>query len=292
MQHLRGFQFPVCGTFHHPHQNHEDRIQLFDVAPQRKRRGIASKGSRIDVTTTASSRTKKQRSPAAAAATKAPQKTKKRRAAAAKDPPFWTSADDTFVYERDTATAADGIEEGDSAGPTLRHVQFMIHGNPLPLRRHRTSRGFVYNPSAPAQECFRTLVKGLLQNHTTRTATTVGVPLFSANATLAVTLHFRMKRPLSHWIGSKRGPNRLRPHFASSILHAGLRTDVDNLAKFVLDSLNEIAYEDDRQVVSLHATKVYDSIDDCLGSTVVCMRLLDAEEQVQRLLGQSLEIAK
>ena len=33
--------------------------------------------------------------------------------------------------------------------------------------------------------------------------------------------------------------------------------DVDNLSKFILDAMNEVFYEDDRQVVELNSHKEY-----------------------------------
>jgi len=38
-----------------------------------------------------------------------------------------------------------------------------------------------------------------------------------------------------------------------------IRIDCDNMAKLVLDALNGVAYEDDKQVVSLSVTKFYDN---------------------------------
>ena len=82
---------------------------------------------------------------------------------------------------------------------------------------------------------------------------------------------FRLKRPLKHFVANKRGNGRLKDN-APNALSAELRTDVDNLAKFVLDSCNELLYEDDKQIVSLHITKIYDNDDICLGSTEICLR--------------------
>ena len=62
---------------------------------------------------------------------------------------------------------------------------------------------------------------------------------------------------------------------------------MDNLAKFVLDSLNGLLYEDDRQVVKLCAVKVLDTPvengdggDDglCLGGTDVEISVLREED--------------
>lgn len=38
------------------------------------------------------------------------------------------------------------------------------------------------------------------------------------------------------------------------------KPDIDNIIKAYLDSMNEIVYDDDTQVVSLHSTKVYGTV--------------------------------
>ena len=43
----------------------------------------------------------------------------------------------------------------------------------------------------------------------------------------------------------------------SGIIKPTKKPDLDNIAKCFLDSMNEIVYLDDKQVVSLHVTKVY-----------------------------------
>jgi Holliday junction resolvase RusA-like endonuclease len=83
-----------------------------------------------------------------------------------------------------------------------------------------------------------------------------------------------MKRPSNHFVASRRtGPNsRLKAAYAGSRWPPdgrGIRSDVDNLAKFVMDSLNGVLYVDDRQVVRLKAMKVLDSEGPCLGATEV-----------------------
>ena len=47
------------------------------------------------------------------------------------------------------------------------------------------------------------------------------------------------------------------------------KPDVANLIKFVLDAMNKIVYEDDKQVVKLTACKLCDSEGKCEGRTVV-----------------------
>ncbi|KAL7525213.1 hypothetical protein ACHAXR_000904 [Thalassiosira sp. AJA248-18] len=87
---------------------------------------------------------------------------------------------------------------------------------------------------------------------------------------------FRMKRPKSHFIGNKPGPGRLKPTAPGKLYNT--RSDVDNLAKFVMDSLNGIVYDDDRQVVSLNAIKVLDSEGLCRGATDVEISILKEED--------------
>lgn len=177
-------------------------------------------------------------------------------------------------------------------------LQFTIRGNPVPLQRHRTARGFTYNPSAPAQTLFRDLVINHLSRLTTHpertdyhlNSTTSPSTLWGSDHALSMTIVFRMKRPNSHFIGNKPGYDRLRKT-APDQAHNALRTDVDNLAKFVLDSFNGILYADDRQIVSLHVTKLYDNDTQemCSGSTCVQLRLIK-ESDVSKLLKTSFDL--
>lgn len=48
------------------------------------------------------------------------------------------------------------------------------------------------------------------------------------------------------------------------------RRDIDNMAKLVLDGLNKFAFDDDVQVVGLHAEKVFTNAD--RARTEVCIR--------------------
>ena len=103
-----------------------------------------------------------------------------------------------------------------------------------------------------------------------------------------------MKRPQKHFLANRPGPGRLRPPppppperddgsssgdgtYIASHLQV-TRTDVDNLAKFVLDALNGVLYVDDKQVASLTVTKVYDDEEPYTGSTDVIVKSLTMED--------------
>jgi len=86
---------------------------------------------------------------------------------------------------------------------------------------------------------------------------------------------------------TKPGPGRLKKKAPSRL--SPIRTDVDNLAKFVLDSMNGILYEDDRQITSIHATKLLDDVDLCEGSTEIHIRSIN-EEDIKEILESSISI--
>jgi Holliday junction resolvase RusA-like endonuclease len=198
-------------------------------------------------------------------------------------------------------------------------LRFTVRGNPVSLQRHRSTQNgrFSYNPSASAQEAFRNVVQDLLTNNrqkstTTTTRRSLPTLLQPEDAALAVTLIFHRKRPLNHFLSSKRGPGRLKNTAPSFVGYSSSATvnskrsdddsghdcsnssnrknvsifqsDVDNLAKFVLDALNGFLYVDDKQIISLTAIKVWDNYDACLGSTSVCLRVLQDQHELEAFI--------
>jgi len=204
---------------------------------------------------------------------------------------FWKDSRDDFVLACESlclnGTAAfERLPEDDRK---KKKIKFKVRGNPLSLRRHRTGRGFVYNPSAAKQHLFRDVVKSILpsvfvpgdqeinQENRDEFSTPLLSPLFPAEECIAVTLVFHLKRPKNHFVSNKPGHGRLRPS-SKGKLPRGTRNDVDNLAKFVLDSLNGLLYADDRQVVSLSATKVFDVEGNCDGATEIFMESIHEKD--------------
>jgi Holliday junction resolvase RusA-like endonuclease len=98
---------------------------------------------------------------------------------------------------------------------------------------------------------------------------------------LAIRIIFHMKRPKHHFVSSKSGPGRLKAGAPPRL--SPTRTDVDNLAKFVLDSLNGVLYVDDKQVAFLSVFKLYDNDGHCEGCTEVSIVRL-SEQHVDDLL--------
>jgi Holliday junction resolvase RusA-like endonuclease len=166
---------------------------------------------------------------------------------------------------------------------TTKIIKFTVKGNPIPLARHRTYRGYVFNPSAKKQQQFASVVLNMLPTScfmnstisilgsTSRTIDNV-VPIFKDDEIIDVKLLCRMKRPKNHFKASIPGPGRLKDNAPDSLYVT--RKDVDNLAKFVLDSLNQIIYVDDKQIASLHVLKIYDDGHYSSGATDVLIQRL------------------
>ncbi|GFH58341.1 hypothetical protein CTEN210_14817 [Chaetoceros tenuissimus] len=192
--------------------------------------------------------------------------------------------DKIYFFRNETDIIAFTSASNDVESTEFSMVRFKVRGNPVPLARHRTSRGFVFNPSAKKQQQFCSVVLDMLPDHCfegnddepkiTKSVDHIK-PVFGEQL-ISVRIISRMKRPLKHFVGGIAGPGRLRTCSKASNLQL-TRSDVDNFAKFVLDSLNGVLYQDDKQVASLQITKVYDDEEPYIGSTDVIVETMTEE---------------
>jgi Holliday junction resolvase RusA-like endonuclease len=143
----------------------------------------------------------------------------------------------------------------------------------------------MYNPSSKYQKSFQYAVEKLIEQNQNISAT---YPLFSSDESLIMTIIFRMKRPKLHFVNSKPGPDRLKKNAPPQT--SPVRTDVDNLTKFVLDSMNQVLYDDDHQIISLHVTKLLDDGGMCDGSIEVFLQSIDDHNSLEHLLTNSMSI--
>lgn len=122
----------------------------------------------------------------------------------------------------------------------LRHLEWFVAMAPTPQQRHRHTRcgNRTYDPCAQPKAAFR------------RTSYELCPVTRVEQGALRMHLIFLFKRPKSHL---KRSGGLRKGVSARHI-----RTpDTDNLAKFVMDSLNGTYYKDDAQIVDLHVQKMY-----------------------------------
>ena len=147
---------------------------------------------------------------------------------------------------------------------------FTVAGTPIPMPRHRfrlvyrpVAQVFVWNPAENDQLLFQRNVRNLMVGE--------NFPIHGDNSKVAIGITFRFRRPDCHFRGRNRDGTIL-PRFLDERVTGG---DVDNHVKFVLDALNRVLYDDDRQVVQISACKVWaeDPISD--GSTTVAVRNIE-----------------
>ena len=117
----------------------------------------------------------------------------------------------------------------------------IIHGRPVPKGRPRFTRsGHAYTP--PKTNLFEKEVALAYRQS--------GFPMFDADAKLVLDIRFYFRIP-------KNTTQKQREEIENKSYYAK-KPDIDNLCKAVMDGLNGVAYEDDKQVVVLDACKMYD----------------------------------
>ena len=143
---------------------------------------------------------------------------------------------------------------------------FHISGKPISKKRPRfvtrkTSEGKIFSRAVNIQQTEegRFLFEVLRQWDDKQ-------PIVGA---IAVTMACSFARPKSHY-GTGRNSGVLKPQSPIFCLNSN---DLDNIEKFILDSLNSYIYGDDRQVVDLHAVKMWSGI----GYPLVAMTIKELE---------------
>ena len=124
-------------------------------------------------------------------------------------------------------------------------IKLSILGEPKAQKRHRHVRmgNFVrqYDPSASDKGDFLSIVQ-------------YNAPKEPFCGALAVAIRFYFTRPKSHF---KTGKNSHIMKDTAPLWHTS-KPDVDNMAKFLMDSLNKIYWKDDSYIADCWITKQYD----------------------------------
>lgn len=123
-------------------------------------------------------------------------------------------------------------------------MYFTVNGKPKPQERHKHARAgnFIktYDPSKKDKQDFLIQVREF-------------APKQPLSGELRMILVFYMPRPKNHFRTGKY-KNELKP--ISPLYHTNV-PDADNLAKFVMDALSGVFYEDDKQIAQLKVEKMY-----------------------------------
>lgn len=126
----------------------------------------------------------------------------------------------------------------------MQIVKFVVYGKPQGKARPRFSNGRVYTPTA-TKEYERQVEAAYI---------TAANGYKFADKPVNVSITAYLKRAKSN-----------RREFATS------KPDVDNVAKAILDGLNGVAFDDDKQVVCLTINKVYCKSSSDLPRTIVVL---------------------
>jgi len=123
----------------------------------------------------------------------------------------------------------------------MEQLNFTALGKPKPLKRHRdNNHGGKYDPSAGDKLAWLALIA----HHK---------PDAPFDEPIAISINFYMPRPKSHYYYGKR----------SDVLREGVPNfhtntpDLDNLLKFICDSMNKVFYKDDSCISGFYAWKLY-----------------------------------
>lgn len=122
----------------------------------------------------------------------------------------------------------------------------VVAGPPIALPRSRHWNGGWFHKRKDDQKQFVNIIKQQIPKCNNS-------PLYPAGVPICMLLKFYFKKP-------KRG---------KFPICVPVKPDIDNLAKFVLDSCNKVLYNDDSQVVLLLLVKLRDDVGDCNGRTVI-----------------------
>lgn len=197
---------------------------------------------------------------------------------------YLTTHYSTVTYKVDatcsTQIATDGRMEEvvDLTVETNPIHRIELFGEPQALPRPRTSwksKQRHYNPASKELKAFKEAVKATIPQ------TTMGF-VYPKGVAVSLTLICYMKRPNTDFTNGQRGMGRLKAMLPWTRPQV---PDIDNLAKFALDGLNNLMYEDDRQVVKLLVLKLLDNDAECQGRTVVLISAFDPEQELPLIEG-------
>jgi len=115
-------------------------------------------------------------------------------------------------------------------------IEFKVQGKPQPKQRPRFSNGHVYTPSKT--KSYESIVGWKCREVYKR-------PPIDKPVTVSLEINLALPKRTKDKVGDWCMKN----------------TDIDNVGKVILDSLNGIAYLDDKQLVELNVTKKWNSSD-------------------------------
>lgn len=117
-------------------------------------------------------------------------------------------------------------------------IEFTVLGPPRGKQRPRVCKGHAYTPKETV--LYEKLVREVYVSEK--------LPMLTGALAASITAYFPIP---------KSTPKKYLENMRRGITYHTKKSDADNVAKIILDSLNGIAYKDDSQVSILHIVKKY-----------------------------------
>ncbi len=131
---------------------------------------------------------------------------------------------------------------------------------PTPQQRHRDKprkKGKKYTEKYdPSAEDKQNFLKSILQFK----------PPTPLEGPLALRVAFWCQRPLTHF-GTGKNAGILKERYRKAYMMSNF--DIDNLTKFILDSMNGVFFKDDRQIFFVEAGKYYANTPENVGIVII-----------------------
>lgn len=131
-------------------------------------------------------------------------------------------------------------------------ISFTIYGQPVGKGRPKFSGRYGNTRHAYTPKKTREYEENVKASFLSR----FGMLPFKKDAKLCVEIHAWYQIP-------KSKPKQVKENMRLEIIRPTVKPDLDNVIKIIMDSLNGVAYPDDKQVVEIHAIKRY-SDDPCV----------------------------
>ena len=126
----------------------------------------------------------------------------------------------------------------------MNEITFTINADPIGKMRHRSMvlpNGMIHNYNDKKNTNYEKLVKLEYQRQCR------GI-YFTGELEVIIVAYFPIPKSWS---------NKQKQGAAGGCIRPQTKPDVDNVSKIILDSLNNIAFDDDKQVTDLHIHKYY-----------------------------------
>lgn len=117
-------------------------------------------------------------------------------------------------------------------------VELIIPGEPVGKQRPRVTKWGTHTPEKTVN--YETLVKELYVINK--------LPMLKGYLSMKITAFYKIPKSTS---------KKKREQMLNNLILPDKKPDLDNIAKIICDSLNNVAYDDDKQIVNLNINKFY-----------------------------------